>query len=304
MSSSPDLPRVRTLALGAVALAVTAAGAVTGQARVPVLLAVAVVLGGVGAWRWQRAGRTGLATSAVVTAVLVALLLVEQVTDDVDLVLALTSAIALVAAVVLRERRLAVSGLLTLALLLGRPVTDGATFTHCLVATDVAIPLPRLDGPMVLAVVALVAGTVLRWAGWGRRLRLTPVARGVEVTGAVGLVVLLAARAMELPAHRLLCGAGTPVDVGWVLAGIGFGIVAGLYGLAGRDVVWEGVGLASLAVQGVLATTLTGQLWWALGCAVVVGGALAVADWLGVPWPDEPSYEVARPSLSDLKDRR
>lgn len=304
MTSEPDKPRVRALALGAVALAVTAAGAVGGPARVPVLLAVAVVLGGLGAWRWRRAGRTGLGTSAVVTAVLVALLLVEHLTDDVDLVLALTSATALATGVGLRERRLAVSGVVTLAVLLGRPVEGGATFTHCLVATDVAIPLPRLDGPLVLAVVALGVGTALRWTGRGRHLGMTPVARGIEVTGAVGLVALLAVKAMELPAHRLLCGVGTPVDPGWVLVGVAFGAAAGLYGLAAHDVVWEGVGLGSITLQGLLATTLTGQVWWALGCALVLVGALAVAEWLRVPWPDEPSYEVARPSLGDLLGRR
>ncbi len=304
MSPAPDLPRVRALALGAVALAVTAAGAVAGGARFPVLITTAVVLAGLGAWRWRRAGRTGLATSAIVTAVLVAMLLVEHLTDDIDLVLAITSGIALVAAVLLRERRLAVSGLVTLALFLGRPLAGGAVFTHCLVATEVAIPLPRLDGPMVLALVALVIGSVLRWTGWATRLGQAPVARGVEVAGAVGLVALLAVKAMELPAHRLLCGAGTPVDVGWVVVGVAFGVVAGLYGLASRDVVWEGVGLASITLQGLLATALTGQVWWALACAVLLAGALAVSDWLGVPWPDEPGYEIARPALSDLLGRR
>lgn len=303
MSPSPDLPRVRALALGAVALAVTAAGAVAGEARAAVLATSAVVLAGIGAWRWWRAGRTGVATSAVVTAVLVALLLVEHLTDDIDVVLAVTSVVALTAAVLLRERRLAVSGLLTLAVLLGRPLTGGAVFTHCLVATDVAIPVPRLDGPLALAGVALVVGTGLRWTGWGRWLGLTPVARGVEVTGAVGVMALLAAKAMELPAHRLLCGVGTPIDAGWVVGGIAFGVVAGLYGLAARDVAWEGVGLAAITLQGLVATTLTGQVWWALGCAVLLGGALAVSDWLGVPWPDEPGYATARPRLGDLLGR-
>lgn len=133
---------------------------------------------------------------------------------------------------------------------------------------------------------------------------MTPVARGIEVTGAVGLVGLLAAKAMELPAHRLLCGAGTAIDVGWVLGGIAFGVAAGLYGLAARDVVWEGVGLVSIVLQGLLATTLTGQVWWALACTLVLGGALGGAEWRRVPWPDEPGYEVARPRLTDLKGRR
>lgn len=300
MTRGRDLSRVRTLALGAVVLVVTAAGAVAGDRRVPVLATTAVVLGAVAAWRWRRAGRTGLSTSAAVAAVLVGLLLLEQAIADIDLLLAATGALALLAAVVLRERRLAVSGLLSLAVLLGRPAAGGTTFAHCLVATDLTVPVPRLDGPLWLAVGALAVGTALRWSGGGARLRRTSVARGVEMTGAIGLAVLLLAKAAELPGHRWLCGAGDPIDQGWVLVGIAVGVVAGLYGLAGRDVVWEAVGLASIAGQGVLATTLTGDPWWAAGCGVLLVGALAVADHLGVPWPDQPGYAIARPRLSDL----
>lgn len=304
MTGDPDRPRVRALALGAVALVVTAAGAVTGDGRVAALVGTAVVLAALGAWRWRAAGRTGVSTSAAVAAVLVALLLVEQATDDLDAVLALTSAVALAAAVVLRERRLAVSGLLTLAVLVGRPLAGGEVLRHCLVATDVAVPLPRLDGPLGVAVVALAVGSALRWTGWGARTGQQAVARGVEVTGAVGVAVLLAAKGTELADHRLLCGSGQGIDPGWVLAGIGFGVVAGLYGLAGHDIVWEGVGLASITAQGLLATVLTGALGWAAGCAALLGAALVVAERSGAGWPDEPGYRVARPGVSTLLERR
>lgn len=300
MSAPEDLPRVRALALGAVVLVVAAAGAVHGAARVPVLVAVAVALAAVGAWRWHRAGRTGIATSALVAAVLVAVLLVEEATLDVDTVLRATAAIALGTGWLLRERRLVVSGLLTLAVLLGRPLADSETFSHCLVAPQLALPAPRLDGPLLLALGATVVGTAMRWTGWAGR---PGVARGAEVTGAVGLVVLLWAKAAELPGHRLLCGSGDAIDPGWVVGGLAFGILAGLYGLATRDVVWEGVGLAAVTGQGVLATTLTGDVWWAVGGAVVLVAALVVAEQLGVPWPDEPGYGHARPSAGRLRAR-
>lgn len=303
MTVDHDLPRVRALALGAVALVVTAAGAVAGGTRAWVLAAVAAALAGVAAWRWSHAGRTGASTSAAVASVLVGLLLLEEVTGDVDVVLLASGVIALAASLVLRERRLAVSGLLSLAALLGRPLPGGATFTHCLVATEVAVPVPRLDGPLWLAVGALVLGTAARWGGWGQGSGHTPVARGVEITGAVGLAVVLLARAVELPGHRLLCGPGDALDEGWLVAGLAFGVVAGLYGLAARDLVWEGVGLVSITALGVVATTVSGSPWWAAGVAVPLVGALAAAEWLRVPWPDEPGYEVARPGVADLRDR-
>lgn len=295
-----DAPRVRALALGAVALVVTAAGAVVGDAREPTLVVVSLVLAGVSAWRWRAAGRTGVSTSAAVAAALVGLLLLERLLDDPDTLLLVTALLALALGWTLRERRLAVSGLLSLALLLGQPVAGGATFSHCLLAPSVALPTPRLDGPLLLAAGAVVVGTLLRWTGWGGR---PTVARGIEATGAIGLAVLLAAKGMELPGHRLLCGSGEAIDEGWVLLGVGVGVLAGLYGLASRDVVWEGVGLASITGQGVLATGLTGDPWWAVGCGVLLVGSLAVAEWLGVAWPDEPGYAVARPRPADLRGR-
>lgn len=304
MSRSDDLPRIRTLALASVALVVTAAGAVTGDARAPVIGAAAVVLAAVSAWRWRRAGRTALSTSAAVAAVLVGLLLVEQATGDVDVVLGVTAAVALAAAWLLSERRLAVSGMLSLAVLLGRPLPDGETFRHCLVATDVVVPLPRLAGPTWLAVAALALGTGLRWSGWGDRLGRTTVARGLEMTGAIGLVVLLLVRAAELPGHRMLCGAGDALDEGWAVAGITYGIVAAAYGVLTRDVVWEASGLAAITGQGLLATTLTATPWWAAACAVLLVGALGTAERLGVSWPDRPGYVLARPGLDRVRRLR
>lgn len=303
MTVGHDLPRVRALALGAVVLVVTAAGAVAGGGRAGVLAALALLLAGVAAARWRRAGRTGLSTSSAVASVLVALLLLEELTGDVDVLLATSGTLALAASWLLRERRLAVSGLLSFAALLGRPLPGGTTFAHCLVATDVAVPVPRLDGPTWLAIAALVVGSVLRWTGWGARTGRTSVARGVEMTGAIGLATVLVARAAELPGHRLLCGPGDAVDAGWVVAGIAFGVVAGLYGLAARDIVWEGVGLVSLTAQGVVATTLSGSPWWAAACGGLLVAALLAAESLRVPWPDQPGYEVARPTLAHLRER-
>lgn len=303
MTRDHDLPRVRALALGAVVLVVTAAGAVAGDARPVVLAVTAVVLGLGAAWRWRAAGRTGLSSSAAVAAVLVAVLLLDEGIDDVDVLLAATGVVALVAAWLLRERRLAVSGLLSFGALLGRPVPGGEVFHHCLVATDVGVPVPRLDGPLLLAVGALALGSLLRWTGWADRRGRGSVARGVEMTGAVGVGALLLAKAVELPGHPLLCGAGDAVDVSWWGAGVAFAVVAGAYGLAARDLVWEALGLALLVLLGLAATTLTGQWGWAAGCGLALVGALAVADRLGVPWPDAPGYEHARPRARDLLDR-
>jgi hypothetical protein len=300
--TGPDDPYVRVLALGAVVLVVAAAGAVTGDARVPVLGAAAGALGLAAALRWRAAGRTGVSTSAAVAAVLVGLLLVERVTSDVDVALAVTSAVALGAGVLLAERRLVVSGLLTLGVLLGRPLPGAATFTHCLVATDVSVPLPRLDGPLWLAVGATVVGTAGRWGRWGPP-GVAAVARGFEVTGAIAVVALLLAKAAELPGHRLLCGAGDAVDEGWLLAGVVVGVAAGLYGLAAGDALWMGVGLVSVTGQGLLGTTLSGSWWWALGCGALLVAALATADRLRLPWPTRPGYDVARPHPTDLLDR-
>lgn len=303
MTPDHDLPRVRALALGAVALVVVAAGAVTGPARVPVLATVAVVLVGVGAWRWRRAGRTGVSTSAVVAGVLVGLLLADEVDASVDVVLLVTGLVALASGWVLRERRLAVSGLLTLGVMVGRPLPGGETISHCLVATELAVPVPRLAGPLWLAAAAVVVGTALRWSGLGVRWRRVSVARGVEATGAAGVAVLLLARGAELPDHRLLCGAGDGLDAGWLLLAVAWGVVTGVYGLAGRDVVWEGVGLGTITGAGVLGTTLSGSPWWAVGSGALLVGALVVADHLRVPWPDQPGWERAHPGLADLRDR-
>lgn len=300
MTGVNDAPRVRALALGVIALVLAAAGAAVGASRTPVLAGTAVVLAAVSAWRWARAGRTGIATSAAVASVLVALLLLERFTSDPDVILGMSAAIALASGWALRERRLAVSGVLSLALLLGHPVAGGPTFSHCLLAPHVALPTPRLDGPLLLAVGALVVGTVLRWTGWGDR---PSVARGIEMTGAVGLAVLLVAKAMELPGHRLLCGAGEAVDGGWVIAGVAVGVAAGLYGLAASDPVWEGVGLGSITVQGVVATALTGNALWAIGCLALLVVGLATSEWMGVPWPEDPGYQVARPRAADLRAR-
>ena len=139
--------------------------------------------------------------------------------------------------------------------------------------------------------------------GWAERVGRGSVARGIEMTGAIGLAAVLLARAAELPGHRLLCGSGDALDEGWLVVGVVVGVVAGLYGLAARDIVWEGVGLVSIVAQGLLATTLTGSWWWAAGCGVLLVAALATAEWLRVPWPDQPGYEVARPASANLRER-
>ncbi len=288
---------VRALAIAVVASIVVAVGAVTGDNRTAVLAVTTAVLAVVAALHWRSGGRrSSIGTSAAVAAVLVGLLVVEDRVTDIDTVLATSAVVSLTSAVVLRERRLAITGLLSWGVLLGRPLADGDAYRHCLLATNVELVPPRLDGPLLLAVGALAVGTLVRWYGPPAQ-RTT--ARGAEAVGLIGLTALLLAKAVELPGHRLMCGAGDPLDEGWLVLAVLVGVVAVVYGLATRDLVWSGAGLAGVALPGLVGTLLTSSPAWVLGTGAMLAIGLVVAERAGVAWPDDGGYAVARPGRAD-----
>lgn len=288
---------IRALAIAVVASIVVAVGAVTGDARTPTLVVTTGVLAAVAALHWRSGGRrSSIGTSAAVAAVLVGLLAVEERMSDLDTILATSAVVSLTAAVVLRERRLAITGLLSWAILLGRPLADGDAYRHCLLATNVELVPPRLDGPLLLVIGALVIGTAVRWYGPAAH-RTT--ARGAEAFGVIGLTTLLLAKAVELPGHRLMCGAGDPLDEGWLVIAVAVGVVAVVYGLGTRDLVWAGAGLAGVALPGLVGTLLTSSPAWVLATGAMLAVGLVVAERAGVTWPDDGGYAVARPGRAD-----
>ena len=135
---------VRALAIAVVLSVVVAVGAVTGDNRTVMLTVTAAVLAVIAALHWRSGGRrSSIGTSAAVAAVLVGLLVVEERITDIDTVLATSTVVSLTAAVVLRERRLAITGLLSWGVLLGRPLADGDAYRHCLLATNVELVPPQ-----------------------------------------------------------------------------------------------------------------------------------------------------------------
>lgn len=289
---------VRLLAVVVVALIAAAAGAVAGPGRLAALVVVTVLLvaAGVVANRQQM---RGVASSALVAAALVALLAAEEALHPtgrtIDVLLWASGAVFLAAGYGLRERRLAVVGLLQWAVALGRPLPDGPSFQHCLVLTDLVVPVPRLLPPLALAVVAVGVGTWHRWSG-----RASVVGRGIESVGAIGTAVLLVALAAELPGHRAMCGPGDAVDAGWALLAIAVGLVMIVYGLAGRDQLWAASGVVAVALTGLVGTVLAASPWWALIAAAPLVAGLVAADRAGVGWPTDPGYGRARPMLDDV----
>ncbi|MDX1659072.1 MAG: hypothetical protein R3343_09660 [Nitriliruptorales bacterium] len=237
---------------------------------------------------------SALATSAVVVGG--ALLVVgiraqlHPTGDDLDLFLTVAGGLFVAVGVGFDERRLVSLGLLQWALVLVQPGPDAAPFRHCLIATEVAVPVPRIDPLLLLGLAAVVAGSVFRFTGW--RLE---AGRGAEVTGLVVLELSLLAKAVELPDLPVLCGAGRGIDPGWLWLAIAVSVAAGVYGAAGRDPVWAGVGAGGLALAGLLGTALSGEARWAVVALLPLLATLVLADRAGVDWPREPGYGRRRP---------
>jgi hypothetical protein len=287
------LPRgLRPLAAGVVALVVAAA--------TTVLLDRPVVLAGLGAvllaggWvaderrRRTTAGRTGdvLGAAAVVTGAVLLVVAVPAVLDlgrDALTAVLTTAGAALVVLGVARdERRLVTLGVLQWLLELARPLPGGPRFRHCLVATDLALPTPRLTGPLVLGALVLLVGTVAVERGWR-----PDAARGAELTGLTTVLVVLLARAVELPGLAQLCGPGgaAAIDAGWTVALLLVALGGAVAALVRRDLVVLSVCGTALAVGGLVATALSGQARWAAAALVPLGGTLLAGARAGVGWP-------------------
>lgn len=284
---------LRALAAAAVALTVAAvASAAEGHdgPRTWLLgVAAALLLGLGGALSARGRWRSASATSAVVAGVVLATLAVRSVlgTPHLPTFLGFAGAVALVAGLATDERRLTALGTGQWALALALPASS---LHHCLVATDLAVPVPRLDAPLLLGLGALAVGTGLRWLGVRPR-----GARGVEVTGLLLVLGVLVAKGTELPGLPLLCGTGDTVDGGWMAIALGAGLVAGAYGALTRDALWAGAGAGTVVLAGLLATMLGGGAGWAVAALLPVAAVVASSERRGVRWPDEPGYRHRRP---------
>jgi hypothetical protein len=280
-----------------------AAAAGAGDQTRPAVLAAAggvLTLGGA-LHEWRRRpdgpfvlGVSPLATSAIVAGAVLVLLAVRswlQIDDDtLDMFLAAAGVVFVAVGLTGDERRLVGLGVLQWAIALGRPHAGDVPFHHCLVAPDVAVPLPRLDPLVVLGLAVFVAGTVLRWAGWRRE-----AGRGAEVTGLVLLLGGLVAKGVELTGLEVLCGDGYAVDRGWMLLAYTAGAIAAGYGIVTRDATVAAVGGLAVGLAGFAGTILTGTPWWAATALVPVVAALGWAERHGTSWPHRPAYDHARP---------
>lgn len=300
-----DLARrgVRFLAAAVVALlvAVVAAWAGGSPALPLVAGAVAVAVG----WLLQRRAPTPSpsGTSAIVAGAVLLVLGVRSVWmptgDALDVFLTVAGTAFAAAGLAIDERRLVSLGVLQWALVAGRPDAGSVPFRHCLVATDLAVPVPHLTPLLLVAGAALVVGTAQRFVGWRRE-----AGRGAEVTGLALLHGTLLAKAVELPDLEVLCGAGRGIDVGWVAVGLAVAVLSALYGFAGRDAVWAAVGAGALAAHGLVATVLSGEPIWAAIALLPLGVGLGVAERVGIGWPREPGYGRRRPWQSAEDDGR
>lgn len=287
---------LRALAAAAVVLTVAAvvAAAEGPDGPRPVVLGTAagllLVLGGALAFRGRW--RSASATSAVLAALVLGTLAVRNALASPHLptFLVVAGALALLAGFATDERRLTALGTAQWALALGLPPADATPFRHCLVATEFGLPVPQLDGPLLVGLGALAVGTGLRW--WKLRLR---GARGVESTGLLLVLGLLIAKGTELAGLPLLCGVGDAVDGGWMALALGAGTVAAAYGLWTHDALWAASGAGAVVLAGLLATLLGAGAGWAVVALVPVVAVVAWSEARGIRWPDHPGYRRARP---------
>lgn len=285
---------MRLLAAATVTLVIVAVTAIAdGDALVPFAVGAGLIVAGW--WLHRRSeGPSAAATSSLVVALVLVVLgfrnLLVPLDDQLETFLIAAGTGFVVLGGLLDERRLVSLGLLQWVAALLRPDPDAAPFRHCLIATDLAIPVPQLDGVLVLGLAAVVAGSLARILGW--RLE---AARGAEVTGLVTLNVGLLAKAVELPDLAILCGGGRGIDPGWLILAMLVGVASALYGAAGRDPVWTGVGGGALALGGLLGTVLSGEVRWSLFALLPLVAALGLVERAGVPWPRQPGYGRRRP---------
>lgn len=303
-----DLARrgIRLVAAAALALfvaAVSAAATPGTDAAATIQLVVGAVLVGLGVWRDRGDGApTAIGTTTLVAGLaLVAVGAQTALAPDgtaLDRYLALVGGLFVAAGYALAERRLVTIGLLQWVVVLALPSTNTQRFAHCVIGSDFSVPVPRLDPVLALVVGALLVGTVHRRLG-----RQVQAGRGFEITGAIGLNATLVAKAVEIPGLESLCGSGDAWDEWWAVGGIVVALVSAAYGLLGRDVVWATTGVAALAAIGLAGTLLTARPGWALVAFVPLAAGLVAAERAGVPWPREPGYAHAQPTMPPPEDQ-
>lgn len=287
--------RLLAAAVAAVAVAGVGAWAVRGDAPRPLVPAGgAVVLATLGAVAARRGWGRGLATTSALVAVALGLMAARLwLTVDVlslDAWLLVGGAVAAALGYLLRERRLAALALAQWAALVGRPVAGGEVFRHCLIATELAVPLPRLDPLLVLGIASTALGLAHRLAG-----RHIAVGRGWEIGGGVTVTAVLLLKAAELPGLAELCGAGDALDDGWAVAVLLTGVAAGAWGAVTRDAAWAAIGLAGVTLGALVAVTLSGDPWWALAAFLPLAATFAATELRGVRWARDPGYGLAAP---------
>lgn len=278
---------LRPMGVGALALVVAAVtAAVTGPEgpSAPGALASGALLAGAGAIAWARSGRRPVATTAVVAGIALGLLGARTALAPTmaELPPFLVGAGAVVAAIgiVVDERRLLGLGLLQAAAGLALPAPDAAPFRHCLIATDLAVPIPRLDGPLLLGLATIGLGLMA-----SALLPSRPeAARGASIGGLLLTCGTLLAKAADLPSLPGLCGSGDGVDAGWMIVAMLAGGVVAAAGVALRDRTTLAIGGVTLVLAGLVGTTLSGQPVWALAAGGPTVGTLVWLDRRGLVW--------------------
>jgi len=261
--------------------------------------AVALLLVVAGFWRLRAERASPLGTTAVVVGASLAGLSVRAWLDprgaDLDLLLAVLGTAFAVAGLLRNDRRLVLLGFGQWLVATARPLPGGPTYRHCLLATDLAIPLARLGPSLALGAAALTVGLALRTAG-----RQRDGARGFELAGLSTILTVLVLRAVELPGLPLLCGAGDALDAGWAALALASGLLAAGFGVATRDAAWATAGLLTVLATGSFGSLLTQSPAWALVAALPIVGALAALERGGTRWPHHLGYVRAWPGGSLL----
>ncbi len=271
-----------TLAVLLVTIAATLRGP-DGPRPVPLALTGLVVLG-LGIWQRRRRPEAPLGEAAVVLGAAVLLLGAEAGLrpegNELDRFLAVAGGALVALGFVLDDRRPVVLGLVQWAVALGRPRPDADTFRHCLVATDLQIPHPQVLPVVVLGALVLAAAAVAVRRDW--RLEAT---RGLETTGLTLLLGGLAAKALELPGHRALCGTGDAIDAGWAALLLAVSVVVGVIGVLRSDHLWAAAGLTSATLFSLAAVLLERNPWWGVVTGAPLLAILAATEHAGIRWP-------------------
>lgn len=288
--SPPSLPPTvgdgtRWLATATSAVTVATLGVAlrgsAGPRPVPLLLA-GLVLGSCGLWL-ERRGQRGpvpgtLTIVGLLTVLLAAQAFVSPTGMALDAFLGISGAAFVAIGVWRDDRRPVVVGIVQWASAAARP--DGDVFRHCLVATDVRIPLPRVLPLVMLGVVALLVAVAMRERDWR-----VDAGRGLENAGLALFLGGLAAKALELPGHRLLCGTGDAVDLGWALLLLGAAAVVGWLGIRWNDRLWAAAGLTTATLFGLAAMLLEANPLWGVLVGVPLIAILLWIERAGVVWP-------------------